>query len=536
MNLHTPQDNPDWLQAAAGEVTVWQRIALATRGGITPGNIVSIVGLLLVGRGALQLSGSHWLLGLCLIIGGRLADLADGYVAELTKTKGRPGEAVDAACDKLAVGIVALVTLAAHHVPQWFLIYFIVYNLHMTLFGLFWGRQFHLHPSSSAKLAMFTSWIAIVCLIVYSKAPDTLILVVGMITVLAYGWLSVVAMVTYYRDLYHAKEERIEAARWAREVADLVCVSNSKATHYEQAHKLLVSLGKTLGVEPVEIDITKHEQTLQQLFQHRERGRPVVIAVAGGDGTVNAVVNSLCKLQPQNALAKCYVLPLWGGNANDLAYMLNGLRMAVSPQRLVSRAAVVQVPLIKVQIREPKRRGRTIYACCYASFGASAYAARQLETYRLSTHKVMRLLPLLLVAHELIQTMRAFLAAPVHRGEIDDQEQTFYEHTMINGSRIAKVNRVPIALDDPMFFHALIARKDSSMALAIIRILLRQPGREYGTRTHIRFTARTPIDAQIDGEIMHLPADTRITATTIQPSFRFISIKLRAGDLARVDR
>lgn len=532
MNLHTPQDNPDWEQAASGGAAIWQQLALVTRGIITPGNILSILGLAAVVWGAWQLSGSHWEFGLCLIAIGRLADLADGYVAELTKTKSRLGEAVDATCDKLAVGTIAIATFASQYAPHWFLVYFAAYNLHMVLFGLVWGRQFRLHPSRSAKLAMFTSWIAILCLIAYAKLPTTPILMAGMLTVIVYGWLSVVAIVTYYHDLSQAKQKRAEATRWAHEVTGLLCVSNTKATHYAQAYKLLLALGETLGLKPTKIDVNGHEQALKQFFRHRKQEQPVIIAIAGGDGTVSAVVNTLLRLQPQEMLTQCYVLPLWGGNANDLAYMLNGLRMAASPRRLVSRSGVVQVPLIKVKIREPGRDERTMYACCYASFGASAYAARQLEAHRFSTNAIMRWLPPVLLLREITYTVKSFLSAPLHKGEIDSKEQTFYEHTMINGSRIAKVDRVPIGLDEPAFFHALITRKDPSIALAIIRIMLRKPGREYGTRTHLQFTTRTSVDAQIDGEIMRLPAHTRVTATTTRPPFRFISMKLSVKDLA----
>src|SRR5258708_6783173 len=101
MRLHTPYTNPGW-KIDPTAANFWQRFALQTNGVVTPGNILSISGLVLVVWGAWLLgSGERWTAGVALVTAGRFFDVLDGYTAELTGTKSRLGAMVDVACDKL---------------------------------------------------------------------------------------------------------------------------------------------------------------------------------------------------------------------------------------------------------------------------------------------------------------------------------------------------------------------------------------------------------------------------------------------------
>lgn len=185
------------------------------------------------------------------------------------------------------------------------------------------------------------------------------------------------------------------------------------------------------------------------------------------------------------------------------------------------------VPLIKLELKESAKPTRTVYASCYASFGATAYAARQLEARRFSTRKLLYWLPPLLIGREVVAVVKALLSTPQYTGEIDDKQQAFYEHSLINGSRIAKINRVPVKLSQPYFLHATITRKDVSVIISLLRIALGRPAAEYAMRNQLSFKLVTPVDAQIDGEVMHLPANTQITASSVRTELRFVSSKLK---------
>jgi len=45
-------------------------------------------------------------------------------------------------------------------------------------------------------------------------------------------------------------------------------------------------------------------------------------------------------------------------------------------------------------------------------------------------------------------------------------------------------------------------------------------------RNQLSFKLVTAVDAQIDGEVMHLPAGTQVAASSVQTSLRFVSSKL----------
>lgn len=527
MELHTPNENPDWTRVAHDQANVWQRLALATRGVITPGNLLSVAGVVIVAWGALLLGGDSWILGLLLVGLGRLADIADGVAASYTQTKSRLGEAVDTTCDKLTVAIIVFVAFADHIVQPWFLAVIAAYNLYLICFAVLKGRRYRLHPSRYAKLAMFTSWLAILCMVIDAKRPLTSLSLAATLLAALYTLLAVLALYTYHRDLTAAVQERRALTEWPGEVTDLICVVNQRASNFTKAHHILTTLSKEMGLKAQELDIAAHETVLAEYLKKHPKNRVVLMTIAGGDGSVSAVVNTMQRLQSEYPANQYFILPLWGGNANDLSFMLNGLRSGTSVKRLLTESSAVPIPLIRISLQESKKQERVTYACCYASFGASAYAARQLDMYRFSTNKLISWLPPFLILRELIFVLKAIVEAPLYLIEIEREEKTFYEHTIINGSRIAKVNRVPITLDQPEFFHALVTRKEPSVIISLARILLGKPDTVYANRTELQFTTKTRVDAQIDGEVLSFPAHTRIAAEIVQPELRFISTKLR---------
>ncbi len=513
--------------AEPADSNFWQRIAMRTNGVATLANLLSITGLLFVLLGAWRLGlGEQWKMGVLLVAFGRCFDILDGYAAELTKTKSRLGGTVDVVCDKLAMIAIVIAVVYAHLVWPWFVVLLVSYNLYLIYFGTLWARVYQLSPNGFAKLSAFVSWLAIFLLVFHSKETNVGF-TIGAVTAICIWVIVSVLALRLYRSALRTVIKQKQATNWVQSINDLVCIGNPRATHYHQAHRLLVSLGKVMGKVPLEIDIVDHEHELKELLAARSQNKKMLITVAGGDGTVNTVINTLLQLQTHYKAGECVVLPLWGGNANDFAYMLNGIRMLARPGRLISQTDVVPVPLIKLEVKEPNKSARIIYASCYASFGATAYAARQLEARRFSTKKISQWFPLLLVGHEFVAVVRALLTTPRYTGEIDQKEQVFYDHSLINGPRIAKINRVPVSLGQPYFLHAAITRKDPSVIISLLRMAFGQPAATYSMQSQLSFKLVTSVDAQIDGEVMHLQAGTDITANSVQTTLRFISSKLR---------
>ena len=113
MNLHRTSGKPDWEEIKLGKRTLFQRLAAVTHGVITPANAITLIGfvVLLYGLGAIL--ERDYLLGLTLIVMGRLLDIADGLAAEATHTKSPLGELFDATIDKVGTVLTVVVLVVA---------------------------------------------------------------------------------------------------------------------------------------------------------------------------------------------------------------------------------------------------------------------------------------------------------------------------------------------------------------------------------------------------------------------------------------
>ncbi len=162
MDMHYSAPTPDWEDIQPQGRNNWQRLAAKTNGSLTPGNIISVVGLALVCLGAADMSLRHLWRGISIVVVGRLADIADGLVANRTGTKSTLGEAVDATCDKIGAFTV-LVVFAVKGFAWWPAPLAIgVYNVINSSIGLLAKRRrIAIHPRRSGKLSAAGQWLAL---------------------------------------------------------------------------------------------------------------------------------------------------------------------------------------------------------------------------------------------------------------------------------------------------------------------------------------------------------------------------------------
>lgn len=102
MQMHRVRAKPDWEYVAKPERSPWQKLAAATNGMATPGNMITLLALAFVLAGSVLLLDRIYIVGFMMIATGRVLDFVDGAIAERTKTKGPLGEALDSIADKLA--------------------------------------------------------------------------------------------------------------------------------------------------------------------------------------------------------------------------------------------------------------------------------------------------------------------------------------------------------------------------------------------------------------------------------------------------
>jgi phosphatidylglycerophosphate synthase len=190
MNLHRIETQTEWDSLKKENRNHWQRIANSTHGALTPGNIITLGGLILVFYGLWHIaSGDTWT-GLVSLVLGRACDLFDGWVAEATGTKSFLGELFDASADKIAT-ILTLTTLGITGIIPWLIIAGLVIPHLLIPVIIYFKRRKSVktHPSPIGKLSMAAVWISVAGYLLNSalvdNLPEALLVAVFVITAFA---------------------------------------------------------------------------------------------------------------------------------------------------------------------------------------------------------------------------------------------------------------------------------------------------------------------------------------------------------------
>jgi phosphatidylglycerophosphate synthase len=208
MNLHQA-DRADWEKQKPETWNIWQRLAASTQGVVTLANIVSLAGGFVVIYGVYKLATNSLVTGTIAVLIGRTADILDGYVAHITQTKSPLGEAVDAAVDKILLGVTGIVLIGYGLVPLAvgiLLLAHVIYNAILT--ALTTHRKFRLHPILPGKLATASEWIFIGLFIFehYARLNQhrlaaNILLILAIMVVIPYIGFMVYSSYIYTRQL-----------------------------------------------------------------------------------------------------------------------------------------------------------------------------------------------------------------------------------------------------------------------------------------------------------------------------------------------
>lgn len=158
----------DWDAVPPAKRNRWQRMAASTHGIITPGNIVSLVGIAIALYGFVLLYRGELLAGFIAVSLGRICDVLDGYAAHYTGTKSSLGELIDAGLDKIVMLIAFIVFAATGLVPFWLLLSLGIQQLIAAMIGGY-SRLKHLglHPSRLGKYVAIGQWAAILLYVLF---------------------------------------------------------------------------------------------------------------------------------------------------------------------------------------------------------------------------------------------------------------------------------------------------------------------------------------------------------------------------------
>lgn len=153
----------DWAEVPPQRLNFWQRMAKRSYGFLTPGNVISVLGVILVYTGAVSIYRENVSVNITLIAAGRLLDLVDGFVADRTGTKSPLGEAIDVTADKVAAGIVLTIFFVQNLVPLTVLLVIAaqaIINATIALIAKL--RRYPFHPSTLGKLSVGVAWVSLV--------------------------------------------------------------------------------------------------------------------------------------------------------------------------------------------------------------------------------------------------------------------------------------------------------------------------------------------------------------------------------------
>jgi phosphatidylglycerophosphate synthase/diacylglycerol kinase family enzyme len=519
--IHTLRDKNDWEYISPKHYNTWQKIAAITRGFITPANFASLLGLALVLIGLHELVDKQYLIGSILLGLGRLCDLLDGTLAEYTGTKSRVGETLDATTDKVAIFISAIV-IVVNELTPWYLIGAIivinVVNVCISIVAR--ARYIVIHPSKAGKFFTAASWVLIV-MYIYSYALSGI--PQDIVRGIAYASYAITTTLGVYAIYGYTLLAITQKPVKNKTVYDQVLiVQNPNSSHAKRAMRRERELKRMFDKEKVQIIPTTkndaYKKTLQKTLE-KSSGN-ILLCIGGGDGTVHHVANVALTASTKATIT---LLPLWGGNANDFAYMLNGLSVRKKLAHIITYGHTIDIHPLEITTKH--KTSNTTYAICYASFGASAYAAHHLDQVSLSRKGRFHNVPLLLMLRETLQVGRALLQAPTFSAEIKGQKVKIFEQVFTNGSRIAKIDRMPVRLTDKEFYRAVQPAERPDIRKRLAQAL---SGKPFGTVTKKphSFTTKEPVLAQFDGEVTQLPTDTVVTVALSQTNIRALSVKL----------
>jgi diacylglycerol kinase family enzyme len=252
-----------------------------------------------------------------------------------------------------------------------------------------------------------------------------------------------------------------------------------------------------------------------------------LVCIAAGDGTISAFLDALLTNKSVSARAKKVpILPLWGGNANDLAYMINGHPSKLSLKNIFEKGDIVPIYPLNVKLSINNKSQQKI-AACYVSFGASAYATQQAELPKNKKMKI-HIVPGVRMATEMLVVAKSLLKAKTFTLQVEGKKQPMYERIFINGSRIAKVDRLPIKLNERAFYEASIENKHPKAFISLLSALKILRNRSYGeiTGEDRSFTLNEDTWSQIDGEVVKLAKGTEVKISLSTTPFYVISTKL----------
>lgn len=313
-------------------------------------------------------------------------------------------------------------------------------------------------------------------------------------------------------------------------ITNCVVFTNPKSTRASVAKRYIKELRVALPSAVISEIITSpngHDANKKLVEDNAKLlGLNSLICIVGGDGTTSQIIEGLITsdlLQKDQKATP--VLPLWGGNANDLAHMLNGTLIKRSIQSLLKQAHIVPIHPLKCSLKDQDGSKITRLAVCYAGFGATAFAAMSLNKPA-HRHSKLHALPGGRAIQNIITVAGAFIGAPKFAVKEADDIHIVYERIFSNGSRMAKLKYLPVELTDEMFYLNTLEHKKITSAIPKLLDSTRRRVSAKFLRNFAYFTTQENVWGQFDGEPLEIAAHTKVQVELSPQAFRAVTTNL----------
>jgi hypothetical protein len=304
-------------------------------------------------------------------------------------------------------------------------------------------------------------------------------------------------------------------------------ITNSSSTNVKRALHLAGQLHDYFGhdlLDSIEISTLNYKQTSALIIKKTQHfDGSSLICVAAGDGTTSTVVNILLNETADSSQSrKSTILPLWGGNGNDLAIMANGFVQKVNLNKILNSGIPVAIHPILMELTTRKRTTFKL-ACCYASFGVVAKISQRLNLPSHRNRTIYKSSSIRMLSEGLI-SLESFLMAKPFTVDLENEQVTLFDLFLLNGPRIAKRERFPIKITDKQFVEASVTHKLPGLIFYILHAMNWRSSLPLSTEK--KLIVHDPIWIQIDGEVSIVPKRTSIRIAVNKLPFYVLSTKL----------
>ncbi|TDL37352.1 diacylglycerol/lipid kinase family protein [Arthrobacter nitrophenolicus] len=284
-------------------------------------------------------------------------------------------------------------------------------------------------------------------------------------------------------------DERVPAAQYDRIILVFNPNKPGMSDRIDEVQRDLAAGVPDLGIELLATGFAGHARDLA--CSVAGRGSPLIVSVSG-DGGYNEVVNGVMDVPGSNAV--CTVLP--AGNAND-----HHRSLPVKPlAEAIRENRVRRIDLLRVTFGGTHKE-EVRYAHSYVGFGLTPLMAIGIEQG--GKGKILELL-------SVARTLRALKPFDLVRD--DGSTARFDSLILANISRMAKYGTVSESNqpDDGRFEVVTLPHAGLlKMVLMTLRAVTLGLGNQPSVSSYA-FTTRDAVPCQIDGEVVHVPAGTRV--------------------------